>query len=170
MNFSFKKFGDLVLIAGTIWLLAVVPGMAIGLIAADTMSPWLLTTIRVSLYFVGFLNGILTARMFVPPKQLELIELLKTQNIAQQALLDSALAAMQQINERGNQSFTNFLDDYFEDSPITNYFVTSRGGKPILKIGDDEHLVEIDLTTIGQDSEADLLSALDRAKREWETR
>ena len=62
------------------------------------------------------------------------------------------------------KSLYDVLEDFYADSPITNYLIQYKGGKDLtIQVGDEERMIDIDPKTLFND----VVGELERARLEW---
>lgn len=114
------------------------------------------------LFVWGFLSGFLIARSLAKPENPYLLETYKRQ----QKLLDQCVGFIERLGRDSMTSFEQFIENFYEGTGIDRHVMTSKAdGEPVLRIGDDDVMVKVDLKCAQEEG---MPAALERAKLEWQ--
>jgi len=133
-------------------MLLTIPGLFIGLFLGQHIG-WL--------RFLAFPVGVIWGAMYM-----YIISVNKFNALRADA--DKMAETIGEIEKTQMNHFMEQVGEFFEGSQIDRHTLQIKQGQPpLLKIGDDDRMVEVDWKLIAEDPPESLFVALERARMEW---
>lgn len=165
MNWMKKQL--LNILENVIAIVVVMVTLALFMLPGFVVGMWFgghLEWFRVIVFATGFWVGLLWMRGFMRRKY----RFLEERHKEQQKLLKEAMQVAEELSKEKLEGLMSVVSDFYEGSPITHHVLQLKlNSIPTLRIGDDNHMVEVDWEYA---SEEGFIAALERAKMEWQAK
>lgn len=146
-----------VAIVGTMLGVLMLPGFIVGMWYGEHLE-W----VRVVVFALGFGSGLLWMWSYTRSK----LNDLQRDYDQQQKLLNRAMNAAEELSREKLEGLMLVVSDFYEGSPITHHVLQLKPDEPpTLKIGDNDHMVEVDWKYAAEEG---FIAALERARMEWQ--